>query len=138
VATAIYAHGYKQADKKAKQRHKDKPKAIKLTETLVATINGLLEQDWSPEQISGRFKQEGKDTVCHETIYQHVLRDKQTQGKRYLHLRRHPKKYRKRYGSKTGSAKGIPNRVDIEERPEVVNQRERLGGNCQCSCRLDG
>ena len=94
---------------------------------LVGTINDLLEQDWSPEQISGRLKQEGKDTVCPETIYQHVLKDKWAQDKLHLHLRRHTKKYRQRYGGKTGSVKGIPNRVDIEERPAVVNQRERLG-----------
>lgn len=44
-----------------------------------------------------------------------------------MNLRRHAKKCRKRYGSDTGSAKGIPNRVDIDERPEVANQRGRLG-----------
>ena len=125
--TGLRGYRYQQADKKAKQRHHEKPKAIKLTVALVLTINHLLEQDWSPEQISGRLKEEGKDTVCPETIYQHVQRDKQAQGKLHLHLRRHTKKYRKRYGAKTGSVKGIPNRVDIDERPEVVNQRERLG-----------
>lgn len=123
----LRGYRYQQADKKAKQRHQDKPKAIKLTVALVGTINSLLEQDWSPEQISGRLKAEGKDSVCHETIYQHVQKDKRAKGRLHLHLRRHAKKYRKRYGGKTGSAKGIPNRVDIDERPEVANQRGRLG-----------
>lgn len=125
--TGLRGYRYQQADKKAKQRHQEKPKAIKLSVALAGTINTLLEQDWSPEQISGRLKEEGKDTVCHETIYQHVLKDKRVQGKLHLHLRRHTKKYRQRYGGKTGSVKGIPHRVDIDERPEVVNQRERLG-----------
>ncbi len=118
---------YKQAQAKAQQRHADKPKAIKLTPELVGNIDALLEQQWSPEQIGGKLKADGKATVCHEAIYQHVLKDKRAGGKLYLNLRRHAKKYRKRYGSNTGSAKGIPNRVDIDERPEVANQRERLG-----------
>ncbi|WGZ95943.1 MAG: IS30 family transposase [Candidatus Thiothrix putei] len=118
---------HKQAHAKAQQRHADKPKAVKLTPELAVSIDTLLEQQWSPEQISGRLKAEGKTTICHEAIYQHVLRDKRAGGKLYLNLRRHTKKYRQRYGSKTGSVKGIPNRVDIDERPAVANQRERLG-----------
>ncbi len=118
---------HKQAQAKAQQRHADKPKAVKLTPELAGSIGTLLEQQWSPEQISGRLKEESKTTVCHETIYQHVLKDKRVGGKLYLNLRRHAKKYRQRYGSRTGSVQGIPNRVDIDERPEVANQRERLG-----------
>lgn len=118
---------HKQAHNKAQRRHAEKPKAIKLTPALMLSIDSLLEQQWSPEQISGRLKEEGKECVCHEVIYQHVLKDKRAGGKLYLNLRRHAKTYRKRYGSTTGSVKGIPNRVDIDERPEVVNQRERLG-----------
>jgi len=125
--TGQRGYRYQQADRKAKQRHVEKPKAIKLTTELAGSITSMLEQQWSPEQISGRLKQEGKASVCHETIYQHILKDKQVGGKLYLNLRRHPKKYRKRYGSTTGSRNGIPNRVDIAERPDVVNQRERLG-----------
>lgn len=118
---------HKQAQGKARQRHADKHKAVKMTPALVNNIDELLEQQWSPEQISGRLKQEGKATVCHETIYQYVLNDKHAGGKLYLNLRRHTKKYRKRYGSSTGSLKGIPNRVDIDERPDEANQRVRLG-----------
>lgn len=119
---------HKQAHTKAQQRQVDKPKAVKLTPELAGSIDALLlGQQWSPEQISGRLGAEGKATVCHETIYQHVLKDKRAGGKLYLNLRRHAKKYRKRYGSGTGSVNGIPNRVDIEERPEIANQRERLG-----------
>ncbi|NOT85974.1 MAG: IS30 family transposase [Methylococcaceae bacterium] len=125
--TGQRGYRYKQADIKAKRRHIEKPKAIKLTTELTVDISAMLMEGWSPEQISGRLVQAGKPTVCHETIYQHILKDKQADGKLYQHLRRHTKKYRKRYGSSTGSRMGIPNRVDIEARPEVVNQRERLG-----------
>ena len=118
---------HKQAHRQALQRHADKPKAIKLTPELVGRITLRLEEQWSPEQISGRLKAQGEASVCHETIYQMVLKDKRAGGKLYLNLRRHTKTYRKRYGSTTGSTKGIPNRVDIDERPAVANQRERLG-----------
>ncbi|MDP2394178.1 MAG: IS30 family transposase [Methylococcaceae bacterium] len=118
---------HQQAHSKAQQRHADKAKAVKLTPALINTIDALLEQQWSPEQISGRLAQAGQVSVCHESIYQHVLKDKQAGGKLYLNLRRHAKTYRKRYGSRTGSVKGIPNRVDIDERPEAANQRSRLG-----------
>jgi len=40
-----------------------------LTPELAVSIDTLLEQQWSPEQISGRLKEEGKPTVCHEAIY---------------------------------------------------------------------
>jgi len=117
---------HQQAHFKAQQRHADKPKAVKLTPGLMDNIDTLLAQQWSPEQISGRLREEGKATVCHESIYQYILKDKRAGGKLYLNLR-HQKTYRKRYGSRTGSVKGIPNRVDIDERPEVVNRRERPG-----------
>lgn len=68
---------HKQAHAKAQQRHVDKPKAVRLTPELASSIDALLlGQQWSPEQISGRLKAEGKAAVCHETLYQHILKDK--------------------------------------------------------------
>ncbi len=44
------------------------------------------------------------------------------------HLRYQKKTYRKRYGSSNKRSKNdIPDRVDIDERPDVVNIRERVG-----------
>ncbi len=125
--TGLRGYRHTQANRKAKQRHAAKPKAIKMTRELMSHIDLMLQQQWSPEQIGGRLKREGQLSVCHETIYQHILKDKRAGGQLYLNLRHHAIKYRKRYGSITGSRKGIPNRVDIDERPEVTNRRERLG-----------
>nr|WP_221896213.1 IS30 family transposase [Bathymodiolus japonicus methanotrophic gill symbiont] len=61
-----------------------------------------------------------------ETIYQHILADKKAGGELYKHLRHQNKTYRKRYGS-AHNRTGIPNRVDIDERPEEVNNRKRIG-----------
>ena len=117
---------YKQANSKARERHAVKPKAVKMTTTMKSGVESLLREDWSPEQIAGRLKQQGQKAISHETIYRYVLQDKHSGGDLFLHLRRHRKKYRKRYGG-TGNSSGIPNRVDIQARPEVANRRGRLG-----------
>lgn len=64
-------------------------------------------------------------TVSHEWIYQYIYKDKQAGGSLHLHLRC-MKKRKKRYG--TNDARGIiKNRVNIDERPAVVDTRSRLG-----------
>jgi IS30 family transposase len=78
----------------------------------------LLEQ-WSPEQISAFVD------ISHETIYQRVYQDKEQHGILWKCLRCQ-KKYKKRYGvlERRGT---IPNRLSIEERPIVANDRSRIG-----------
>ncbi|MDQ7057424.1 MAG: helix-turn-helix domain-containing protein [Ghiorsea sp.] len=70
--------GYRhiQANNKAFTRHKDKPKAIKLTNDIKTVISEYIEQDWSPEQVAGRLKKDDVISIHHETIYQYVLADK--------------------------------------------------------------
>jgi len=117
---------YQQAHRFTQARHKGKPKAIKMTDTIKRTIDTYLKQDWSPEQIAGRLDKDGVVRIHHETIYQYVLSDKNAEGTLYTHLRHQKKRYRKRYGS-AHNRTGIPNRVDIDERPEAANNRERVG-----------
>lgn len=84
----------------------------------------LLEQDWSPEQIAGHLRTQGKTSVSHMSIYRRLAQDKRSGGKRHLHLRCR-KPYRKRH---TKEKRGqISNRRDITERPEIVEQRARVG-----------
>jgi IS30 family transposase len=90
-----------------------------------ATVEALLKQDWSPEQISGRLKKEQGIRISHEWIYHHVISDKRAGGTLYKHLRCQ-KKRRKRYGSYDRRGK-LPNCRSIEERPAIVNARKRLG-----------
>ena len=61
----------------AKQHHHDKPKGIKLDQDMQTS---LLRKKWSPEQVSGRLKQEGKKSVSHETIYRFLLLNKAAGG----------------------------------------------------------
>ncbi|QEN04135.1 IS30 family transposase [Thiospirochaeta perfilievii] len=78
---------YKQADNKAKSRHEDKPKAIKITDEVKSYIHSKLKLQWSPEQIAGRIKDDKNISIHHETIYKYVLVEKQNGGILYKQLR---------------------------------------------------
>ena len=114
------------AQRKYDQRQKDKPKHLKFTRDVENFVESLLVQDYSPEQIAGRAKLEGINCVSHERIYQHIWQDKKQGGKLHLHLRRKGRKYRKRGAAK--DTRGIiRDRVDISQRPAIVDQKQRLG-----------
>jgi IS30 family transposase len=114
----------KQAHRFSLKRRKNKvPKRI--TAETWARIDERLQQDWSPEQVSGWLKKNTDTEVSHEWIYQHIYKNKRSGGDLYKHLRCQ-KKRRKRTGDYDRRGK-IPNQVSIEDRPEVVDQRERIG-----------
>jgi len=126
--TGLRGYRHNQAHKKAMERHQLKAKAVKLTDSVKSIINDLIIEDWSPEQVCGWLKKENKVSLHHETIYQYVLADKSSGGELYQHLRHQKKTYRKRYGTSNNRTKnGIRDRVDIDERPDIVNNRERVG-----------
>ena len=117
--------GYRpaQAHQKAKARQLSKvhPRICASTWSLV---DSLIKQDWSPEQISGRLSKEHNILISHESIYLHIYQDKRQRGQLHEHLRCQ-KKRRKRYG-KQGRRGRIPNRVSIDQRPSIVNQKSRI------------
>lgn len=78
-----------------------------------------LQQQWSPEQISGHA------AISHETMYQRVYADKRVGGLLWKHLRCQ-KQRKKRYG-KADRRGIIPNRLSIEDRPAIVATRSRIG-----------
>ena len=98
---------------------------------LMAHVESKLLTKWSPEQIAGRLEVappktlEGK-TISHATIYRWIWACPDRAERLRPHLRVACKKRRKPYGkpSKRGQ---IPNRVSIDDRPAVVDDRERLG-----------
>jgi IS30 family transposase len=115
-----YAQSY------AKNRHKEKPKQIKLTKKVEDFICEKTIEDWSPEQISGYARRHDLFDISHEWIYQFILKDKQNGGNLYKHLRHQHKKYRKRYGSPKRNGP-IKNRRFIDERPTIVDDKKRIG-----------
>jgi IS30 family transposase len=113
----------KQAHGLAMSRHKQGQRRIQSVTWIL--IEAKIRLDWSPEQISGWLLKHYCIQVSHEWIYQYILSDKQAGGDLHKHLRC-KKKRRKRYGSHDRRGK-LPNRVSIDERPEIVDQRKRIG-----------
>ena len=113
----------KQAHQKAMSRRDHTRRRI-MSETWML-IETKIRQEWSPEQISGWLKRYMVVEISHEWIYQYILADKHAGGTLYRHLHCQ-KKRRKRYGSYDRRGK-LPNRVSIEERPAIVDERQRIG-----------
>jgi len=114
----------KQAHSLAVERRQEKVRP-RITEQEWQRIHALLRQDWSPDEIGERLRLEGQRAVSHEWIYQHVYTDKKSGGDLHSFLRCQ-KQRKKRYGSNNRRGK-IPNRVGIEYRPSVVDQKSRFG-----------
>ena len=89
-------------------------------------VHSYLRQYMSPEQVCGRLALEGAVPVSHESIYRHIYRDKAKGGDLASYLRCQ-KVRRKRYASgheRRGQLKG---RICIEQRPAIVQARQRIG-----------
>lgn len=116
----------KQAQQKALQR-RCHSRTIKMTVSVIDHIEEKLREDYSPEQISGTMETAIGTRISTERIYQHVWQNKREDGDLHTHLRiANGKKQRKRYGKKDWRGR-IPGRVDIAQRPAVVDEKTRLG-----------
>ncbi|MCG8427137.1 MAG: IS30 family transposase [Chromatiales bacterium] len=120
--------GYRpaQAQRLSDNRKATAHKAIKITHEVRHWIEKLIRQDLSPQQVVDYLGRHKKLSVHHETIYQLIYADKAAGGNLYTHLRVASKPYRKRYGHYDRRGK-IKNRVDIDERPAIVERRSRIG-----------
>ena len=117
---------YKQAQGKAVDRRASASRVSKkLTEAVVRDVEESLKKRWSPEQISGRLKQAGT-RISHETIYRHVWLNKDQGGFLYKDLRHRGKKYNKKPKGTAGRG-CIPGRIDISERPAIIETKTRVG-----------
>jgi IS30 family transposase len=114
------------AQRKTDARHSGKAKRGDFDGIVESNILYYLTTDYSPEQIVGRAKLESKKMVSAERIYQYIWQDKKKGGRLYRYLRSKGKKYAKRSGSKRSRGQ-IPNRVDIDQRPEIVEAKDRFG-----------
>lgn len=95
----------------------------RFTEECQKFIDYHLKKYWSPKQIVGYCKKNKIDMVSHERIYQYIREDKENGGNLYQYTR-HRLKHRRR---PVGKHYPIANRVSIEERPKIVNDRARFG-----------
>ncbi|MCP4883173.1 MAG: IS30 family transposase, partial [Flavobacteriales bacterium] len=113
----------KQAHEKAITRRFSAPR---IDDQLIEFVKKKVIDEWSPEQISGWLKKYSGRTVSHEWIYQHIWKDKTSGGLLFKSLRHAQKKKKKRYGSNDTRGQ-IKNRVSIDERPEIVEDKSRIG-----------
>lgn len=100
----------------------------RVTDEIKAVVFRMLtENQWSPQQISGRLSRQAEPhKISHERIYQLIWENKRKGGALYKHLRRRAKPYNRRGAGKCGRGV-IPNRRDISERPEIVEAKQRAG-----------
>jgi transposase, IS30 family len=116
----------KQAHKKCIQRRQNARKYIKFTTAIKLYVCQELRQYLSPEQIVGKAKRINREMVSTERIYRFIWSDKEDGGELYKYLRCSNKKKRKRYGGNDRRGQ-IKNRRFIDERPAIVDRKQRIG-----------
>lgn len=95
------------------------------SEEQYARIVALLQEQWSPEQISGALAEQGEFKISHQTIYRHVRRDWRAGGDLYVELRRRYKRRKRHYGAeRRGRLQG---KRMIDERPATIDSRQEVG-----------
>jgi IS30 family transposase len=121
--TGKRGYRYQQAQRMTEKR-KNKARR-RITPEDWSIIESYLRKEFSPEQTSHWVLNYYGIQVSHEWIYQYIWEDKKNGGQLYKHLRR-KKKYRKR-GANGDNRGKIPHQKCIEERPALVEKRERIG-----------
>ncbi len=86
---APYDGGYRsaRAHERAVARRKRSRRNQQFGRAEMARVEGLLRQQWSPEQVSGYLRAQGEFCISHETIYRHVWGDWRRGGSLHLQLR---------------------------------------------------
>ena len=119
-------YDHNEADEKAKARRRAASCVPwRFTSEMRTDVEARLKEGWSPDQISGRLRMKGRQ-IGRQRIYNHVHADKKAGGDLFQCLRRRGKK--PNFKGKSHAGRGhIPNRVDISDRPDIVDDKVRLG-----------
>ncbi len=112
-----------QAQERARRRRPERPITRKMDHPQInQTVRLGVTRYWSPEQIAGRLKfddPEGKGQVTARTIYRWIQRDEHREHWQSFLRRRGKRPFRRK--------KPVGIGVPIKERPEIIEQRLRLG-----------
>ena len=124
----VSKRGYRPAaaHNKARSRQTLRRNARAFSAAQWAHVTHYLRLRLSPQQVAGRLKAEGALNISHEAIYRFVYRDKAHGGDLVEHLRCQ-KTRRKRYASGQQRRGKLCDRVCIEQRDPIVEQRSRIG-----------
>jgi IS30 family transposase len=102
-----------------------------LTDDIAAFVKDSLRKEWSPEQISGRMRQQHRTSeamcISHQSIYRWINRDRRNGGEWYRHLRLDNRKRKMARGCNFNPAVRIAKRVMIDKRPISVQRRRFTG-----------
>lgn len=120
---SYFAHG---ADNKAKRRQIEQSKHSnnKLTQSTISLIIRYLKQEFSPEQIVAVLHTRHAILISYVSIYKFIYYDRREGGKLYTHLRQ---KGKKRIKYNTQGKVCIKDRVPIDYRPSIVDDKKRIG-----------
>jgi len=97
---------------------------------LVEYVIIKLKEDWSPEQIAGRWNSTHKKLkISHEAIYQYIYVSSNPGDENDLriYLRRKHKRRKRKYILYKQEKTTIPNRISIDLRPKEVDKRKTVG-----------
>jgi IS30 family transposase len=122
--------GYKPAyaDDRAKARRWSGMR-LERDAALRKTVLARMAQGWSPEQVCGWLAKEYRHhVISHESIYRFIYaqirRTKDYDWRHYLPRAKSKRGYRRKAG---GSARSIPHRISIADRPKTVDDRSIPG-----------
>jgi len=120
------AYRAEKADSYAVVRRRTSRTGPRYSEAVFGEVDAALRQSWSPEQIVGRFRDEGKLVPSCEVIYRRLRTDKLHGGPLHRLTRIMSKFGRKRYRSRP--ARGVLlGKRHIHERDPIVERRGRIG-----------
>ena len=112
-----------QAQRQSERRRQERPLTRKMDGPQINNaVRAGLAQEWSPEQITGRMKQQGSDSsVSPQTIYAWIKQNDAREHWEAMLRRRGKRPTRPRNAASNATA------ARIHDRPEAIEQRERLG-----------
>lgn len=106
------------------QREKSKQANLKLTQATISLIIKYLKQEFSPEQIVAVLHTRHTILISYVSIYKFIYYDRREGGKLYTYLRQ---KGKKRIKYSTQGKVRIKDRVPIDHRPSIVDDKRRIG-----------
>lgn len=112
--------------KRAVEKHHQSHKRMRLKScALRLEVEKLLMEGWSPELIAGHLKRRTDlPPVNYESIYQWIYTE--ASHLKGCLVRRHPFRWFKGKGRKRKKSL-IPNRIPVQQRPEIANNRTQAG-----------
>jgi transposase, IS30 family len=112
-----------QAQREAQRRRQERPLVRKMEVPQInEAVRAGLAQEWSPEQIAGRMRQQDSERrVSSQTIYTWIKQDDDREHWESLLRRRGKRPNRRKNAATTGDA------ARIDKRPKVIEERLRLG-----------